>query len=73
MKCLFCQSEATYKVTGWAEVGIDGAFVYQPTCNEHVKSYQEWSNEELTEPDERIHGLEYLTGIEKVTQNTVWN
>ncbi len=72
MNCLFCKNEATYKVTGWVEVGFDDGFVYHPVCDEHVKSYQEWNNEEDIEPDGRIHELEYLTGIKKVTQDTVW-
>lgn len=62
-KCQFCDKPATYRINGWAEDGWDEGYVYQLACDDHIKSYEEWMSEEFAEPDERIHGLEYVEDI----------
>lgn len=65
-QCHLCSSEATFRVEGYAETGQDGGFVYQDVCGKHIKSYYDWREEETIDPDDRIHGLEYITNIDNV-------
>ncbi len=69
MRCHLCLDEATFRVEGYAESGWDEGYVYQSVCDEHVKSYQEWqqdNDDRFVDADGRIHGLEYITRIDNV-------